>query len=236
MVVYNVFWIQLQVPFEDNTSSFSKGHVDQFPDLYSVYDINGKLTEQKSHNATFGSGHAHPSIENKELFSKNFEPQFNEGELYSATRLNSENDISKEGSISYSLALKQSLVDGEESLKKVDSFSRWVSRELVEVDDLHMHPSSGLSWSTVECGDMVDDSSLSPSLSEDQLFSITDFSPKSTLLDLETEVKKCLKKLKKSYCESSLREKKKTSLSFRNLLVSVSIFLQFLIYLSLFPL
>ncbi|XP_022927917.1 calmodulin-binding transcription activator 2-like isoform X2 [Cucurbita moschata] len=177
-----------QVPFEDNTSSFSKGHVDQFPDLYSVYDINGKLTEQKSHNATFGSGHAHPSIENKELFSKNFEPQFNEGELYSATRLNSENDISKEGSISYSLALKQSLVDGEESLKKVDSFSRWVSRELVEVDDLHMHPSSGLSWSTVECGDMVDDSSLSPSLSEDQLFSITDFSPKSTLLDLETEV------------------------------------------------
>ncbi|XP_022967566.1 calmodulin-binding transcription activator 2-like isoform X2 [Cucurbita maxima] len=181
-----------QVSFEDNTSSFSKEYVDQFPELYSVYGIDSRLTEQKSHNATFGSGHemscAHPGIENEEILPNNLELQFKEGESYSAMRLSSENDTSKEGTVGYSLSLKQSLIDGEESLKKVDSFSRWVSRELVEVDDLHMHPSSGLSWSTVECGDMVDNSSLSPSLSEDQLFSIIEFSPKSTLADLETEV------------------------------------------------
>lgn len=179
-----------QVPFEDNTLSFSKEHADQYPDLYSVYDIDSRF-EQKSHDATFGSGHemfsAHPGIENEDILP-NLELQFKEGELYSAMRLSSENDMSKEGTISYSLTLKQSLIDGEESLKKVDSFSRWVSKELGEVDDLHMHPSSGLSWTTVECGDMVDDSSLSPSISEDQLFSITAFSPKWTLADLETEV------------------------------------------------
>lgn len=176
--------------------------MDQFPDLYSVYNADGRLTEQKSHNATFGNGHemfcAHPGIETDEMLSNNLELQFKEGDSHSATRLNSENDMSKEGTISYSLTLKQSLIDGEEGLKKVDSFSRWVSRELVEVDDLHMHPSSGLSWSTVECGDMVDDSSLSPSLSEDQLFSITDFSPKWTIADLETEVNKCSMSLRKN--------------------------------------
>ncbi|XP_022141955.1 calmodulin-binding transcription activator 2-like isoform X2 [Momordica charantia] len=180
-----------QVPFEDSTLSFSKGHVNQFPDLYSVYDIDSRSTEQKSQNATFGSSHemfcAHPGINNEELLSNDVPLQF-KGESYSAMRLSSENDRSNEGTISYSLTLKQSLIDGEESLKKVDSFSRWITRELVEVDDLHMHPSSGLSWSTVECGDIVDDSSLSPSLSEDQLFSITDFSPKWTFADLETEV------------------------------------------------
>ncbi|XP_038888496.1 calmodulin-binding transcription activator 2-like isoform X2 [Benincasa hispida] len=180
-----------QVPFEDNTLSFSKEHVDQFPDLYSVYNLDSRLTEQTSHNAAFGSGHemfcAHPGIENEKILP-NLELQFKEGESYSAMRLSSENDMSKEGTMSYSLTLKQSLIDGEESLKKVDSFSRWVSKELGEVDDLHMHPSSGLSWTTVDCGDMVDDSSLSPSISEDQLFSIIAFSPKWTLADLETEV------------------------------------------------
>ncbi|KAA0031481.1 calmodulin-binding transcription activator 2 isoform X2 [Cucumis melo var. makuwa] len=180
-----------QVPFEDNTLSFSKEHVDHFPDLYSVCDIDSRLTAQKSHDATFGSGHemfcAHPGKQNEEILP-NLELQFKEGESYPAMRLSSDNDMPKEGTISYSLTLKQSLIDGEESLKKVDSFSRWVSKELGEVDDLHMHPSSGLSWTTVECGDMVDDSSLSPSISEDQLFSITAFSPKWTVTDLETEV------------------------------------------------
>lgn len=194
-IVITFFWIQLQVPFEDNTLSFSKEHVDHFPDLYSVCDIDSRLTAQKSHDATFGSGHemfcAHPGKQNEEILP-NLELQFKEGESYPAMRLSSDNDMPKEGTISYSLTLKQSLIDGEESLKKVDSFSRWVSKELGEVDDLHMHPSSGLSWTTVECGDMVDDSSLSPSISEDQLFSITAFSPKWTVTDLETEVNQCL--------------------------------------------
>ncbi|KAJ7942518.1 Calmodulin-binding transcription activator 2 [Quillaja saponaria] len=81
-----------------------------------------------------------------------------------------------------------SLTDGEESLKKVDSFSRWISKELGEVDDLQMQSSSGISWSTFESGNIIDDSSLSPSLSQYQLFGVTDFSPKWAYAELATEV------------------------------------------------
>lgn len=83
---------------------------------------------------------------------------------------------------------QKSLLDGDESLKKVDSFSRWVTKELGEVDDLQMQSSSGIAWSTVECENVSDDASLSPSLSHDQLFSIVDFSPKWAYIDLESEV------------------------------------------------
>lgn len=101
---------------------------------------------------------------------------------------NADDDIYADGNMNYSLSLRRQLFDGEEGLKKVDSFSRWVSKELGEVDNLQMQSSSGISWSTVECGNVVDDSSLSPSLSQDQLFSIIDVSPKWGYADLETEV------------------------------------------------
>ncbi|KAE8721800.1 hypothetical protein F3Y22_tig00015125pilonHSYRG00020 [Hibiscus syriacus] len=51
-----------------------------------------------------------------------------------------------------------------------------------------MRSLSGFSWSTVECGNVSDDSSLSLSLSQDQIFCIVDFSPKWAYIDQETEV------------------------------------------------
>ncbi|EXB29454.1 Calmodulin-binding transcription activator 3 [Morus notabilis] len=89
---------------------------------------------------------------------------------------------------SYISGIKQSLVDGpfaEEGLKKLDSFNRWMSKELGDVNESHMQTSSRADWDTVESENCVDDSSqarldnyvLSPSLSQDQLFSIIDFSP-----------------------------------------------------------
>lgn len=89
---------------------------------------------------------------------------------------------------SYITGIKQSLVDGpfaEEGLKKLDSFNRWMSKELGDVNESHMQTSSRADWDTVESENCVDDSSqarldnyeLSPSLSQDQLFSIIDFSP-----------------------------------------------------------
>ncbi|KAK4777646.1 hypothetical protein SAY87_017833 [Trapa incisa] len=87
-------------------------------------------------------------------------------------------DVSIDGDASYSFTARRLLKDGEESLKKVDSFSRWVSKELEEVESLQMQSSTGLNWSTDECETGVDHSSLSPSISQDQLFSIIDISPK----------------------------------------------------------
>ncbi|KAL8034214.1 hypothetical protein ABFX02_12G012700 [Erythranthe guttata] len=86
-------------------------------------------------------------------------------------------------------ALKQPLLDGVllQGLKKLDSFDRWMSKELGDVTETTMQPSSGAYWETVgnEDGDAsgisnqvpLDNYILAPSLSQDQLFTITDFSP-----------------------------------------------------------
>ncbi|KAL1540816.1 calmodulin-binding transcription activator 2-like isoform X1 [Salvia divinorum] len=98
------------------------------------------------------------------------------------------------------LSLRQPLLDGvmREGLKKLDSFDRWISKELDDVTESTMQPGSGVYWETVGGGD-GDDSGistqvpsdnyiLSPSLSKDQLFSIIDFSPNWTYSGSEIKV------------------------------------------------
>ncbi|KAM6563826.1 hypothetical protein CsatB_023824 [Cannabis sativa] len=88
----------------------------------------------------------------------------------------------------YNSGTKQPLLVGsfaEEGLKKLDSFNRWMSKELGDVNESHMQTSSRAYWDSVEGDTCVNDSSqvrldnyvLSPSLSQEQLFSIIDFSP-----------------------------------------------------------
>ncbi|KAL3515538.1 hypothetical protein ACH5RR_022440 [Cinchona calisaya] len=102
-----------------------------------------------------------------------------------------DNGMPTAGTGNCSLILKQphlSGVQAEESLKKVDSFSRWMAKELGEVEELNLQSTSGYSWSVIQTEDVVGDSctptqlqldtdTLNFSLSQDQLFSITDFSP-----------------------------------------------------------
>ncbi|CAA2968272.1 calmodulin-binding transcription activator 2-like isoform X2 [Olea europaea subsp. europaea] len=110
-----------------------------------------------------------------------------------------ENDMASVGTENYSSLLKKPLISGlqmEESLKKVDSFSRWVAKELGEADELHMESSNVISWGIMGSEDyssmpaqiQEDLDALSPSLSQDQLFSIIDFSPNWAYTKLETEV------------------------------------------------
>ena len=86
--------------------------------------------------------------------------------------------------------LRQPLLDGvlKEGLKKLDSFDRWMSRELGDVNESHIQSSSGTYWETVGNDDGLGDSNIapqvhidsymmSPSIAQDQLFSIIDFSP-----------------------------------------------------------
>ncbi|GAB4838456.1 hypothetical protein Ancab_027990 [Ancistrocladus abbreviatus] len=86
-----------------------------------------------------------------------------------------------------------------ESLQKVDSFSKWASKELEDVDEKPLDSSSNISWCNIDSENAVDDSSItpgiqldsytmSPSISQDQLFSILDFSPNWCYSDSETEV------------------------------------------------
>lgn len=132
----------------------------------------------------------HPVHQIEQPVQNYLQTQLTNAESQLLIKSNAQTDMLFEGTNGNyaSLTLRKPLLDGEEALKKVDSFSRWVTRELGDVDDLHLRSSSGISWSTVECENVVDDSSLSPSLSQDQLFSILDFSPKWAYTDSETEV------------------------------------------------
>jgi hypothetical protein len=101
-----------------------------------------------------------------------------------------ESKVTLEGKTNNICAIKP-LLDGslaEEGLKKLDSFNRWMSKELGDVNESHTQSSSGAYWDSVEGESRVDESSVSPqvhldnytlgpSLSQDQLFSIIDFSP-----------------------------------------------------------
>ncbi|CAH9095023.1 unnamed protein product [Cuscuta epithymum] len=110
-------------------------------------------------------------------------------------RLNVESKIDNFG-------LKQPLLDSvlRQGLKKLDSFDRWISKELEDVnEEPHMQSCSGSYWENAGNGDGVDESAiasqvqldmyvLSPSLSQDQFFSIIDFSPTWVYAGTETKV------------------------------------------------
>ncbi|PIN18925.1 hypothetical protein CDL12_08379 [Handroanthus impetiginosus] len=112
-------------------------------------------------------------------------------------------------------ALKQPLLGGvlREGLKKLDSFDRWMSKELGDVEST-TQPTTGAYWETVGSDDgddsgispqvTLDNYILGPSLSQDQLFSIVDFTPNwaysgsavkmlvmGKFLRIQEEVEKC---------------------------------------------
>ncbi|KAK8636562.1 hypothetical protein V6N13_124307 [Hibiscus sabdariffa] len=178
-----------QIPLPDNALELLKRSMDPSSNFELPYDA--RLFGQKTddfHSANALEEYTHLDIVNEQTVHKNLQMQLIDLDSNSVTKIYPENDMHLDGNVHYTSPLKKSLLDGEESLKKVDSFSRWITKELGEVDDLQMQSSSGLAWSTVECGNVSDDASLSPSLSQDQLFSIVDFSPKWAYTDLETEV------------------------------------------------
>ncbi|KAL4579748.1 hypothetical protein LXL04_015913 [Taraxacum kok-saghyz] len=87
-------------------------------------------------------------------------------------------------------SLKSPFLEGfkKEGIKKLDSFDKWMSKELGDVKESQTQSTSGTYWEAVESENGVDDSIISPqahldsyvlgpSLSQDQLFSIIDFSP-----------------------------------------------------------
>jgi hypothetical protein len=184
-----LFELLIQIPFEDNTGEFPKWSFTQSLNLEFESDYSTELMGKETNNASSEIG--------PDLFCFNFEPKeqpvqqnlsMEHTPAQSQDALKSECGIHGEHSANYSLNMKHAFMEAEESLKKVDSFSRWISKELAAVDDLHMQSSPGVSWGTDECGNVIDDTSLNPSLSQDQLFSIHDFSPKWAYAGSEIEV------------------------------------------------
>lgn len=106
----------------------------------------------------------------------------------------SEHVDNQEGKSMYH-SMRHHLLDGhlrEPSLKKLDSFDRWVSKELCDVNEPPLQSSAGAYWDTVGSENGVDSNAdnfhLSPSLSQEQLFSIIDFSPSWVYVGMEVKV------------------------------------------------
>ncbi|KAJ4950273.1 hypothetical protein NE237_027105 [Protea cynaroides] len=194
--------LKWQVDSEDKSSDISKWSMDQKLPNDLAYDLSTRFEEQKSHYMNLPNPmeafSTRPDLQNGHPMQNELQIQLSGAELGSHLKSNTENDAIEENS----RTAKQSLLERthtEEGLKKIDSFTRWMSKELGEVDGSHMQSSSGVYWSTVESGNEVDDSSmspqvhldaylLSPSLSHDQLFSIIDFSPSWAYTGSETKV------------------------------------------------
>ncbi|XP_062188162.1 calmodulin-binding transcription activator 3-like [Phragmites australis] len=176
-------------PFPEYPGSFME------PTLYSSFaTVESNNLDDSSHLQTFMS---------EALYTNNLTQK--EADVLSAAGISSsqaENDSYTDRSMRYPL-LKQSSLDlfkiEPDGLKKFDSFSRWMSNELAEVVDLDIKSSSDAFWSSTETVNVADDSSIpineqldayvvSPSLSQDQLFSIIDVSPSWAFNGLKTKV------------------------------------------------
>ncbi|GAU35312.1 hypothetical protein TSUD_389370 [Trifolium subterraneum] len=178
-----------QIPFEDNT-----GHMPTLTQSLSLEfgsDYGTGLLGNEAHNENseidpiMFSFHGEPT---EKLAHQNYLGVMVDGLPQVDLKSNSANEVPSEETINYPLSVRRTLLDRDESLRKVDSFNRWITKALGEVDNLNMQSSPGISWSTDECGHVIDETSLSPSLSQDQLYSINDFSPKWADVESDTEV------------------------------------------------
>eukprot|EP00268_Persea_americana_P026976 TRINITY_DN264_c0_g2_i1.p1 TRINITY_DN264_c0_g2~~TRINITY_DN264_c0_g2_i1.p1 ORF type:complete len:1089 (+),score=235.76 TRINITY_DN264_c0_g2_i1:231-3497(+) len=193
---------QWQIVAEDGSSNTSTWPMDQNLDTDLAAELSASLEEQKGHFVDVVDDPAGPSVDSDQEHGS-FMPNELQLNLSNADvgGLNAENGQVREENLSYSSSARHHLIDcskkAEDDLKKLDSFSRWMSNEL-EVDGALVQSSSGIDWNTVENGNMaesgmsaqghLDADLLSPSLSQDQLFSILDFSPNWVYAGMETKV------------------------------------------------
>ncbi|XWS44935.1 hypothetical protein CRYUN_Cryun15aG0092900 [Craigia yunnanensis] len=181
---------------DGDSSHLTKWPLDQklHPDLR--YDLTSRFHEQEVNN------HVHPDKQRGHSIQNNQLTEPSNGNHGYIPKSYPESHLTLEGNSFYSSAIRQHLFDGslaEEGLKKLDSFNRWMSKELGDVDESHMQSSSGAYWDAVEGQNGVDVSTipsqgqldtfmLGPSLSHDQLFSIIDFSPNWAYVGSEIKV------------------------------------------------
>ncbi|GKV51906.1 hypothetical protein SLEP1_g58524 [Rubroshorea leprosula] len=203
-----------KVKYNDAELSYES---EKHPNFVSWEDVLEDCTpsmESVQYEASFPSTQSDPM---GELLSNNFlkkqefggqqhvHKQCQSGEQDHVLPADSDGNLSVEGKSIYSSTIRQHSLDDsliEENLKKLDSFSRWMSKELedvADVDESHTQSSSGAYWETVENENGIDTSStpsegqvdnvmLGPSMSQDQLFSIIDFSPNWAYVGSESKV------------------------------------------------
>ncbi|CAA3029837.1 calmodulin-binding transcription activator 3 [Olea europaea subsp. europaea] len=155
---------------------------------YDPYSEMDSVNNEKLHNAV-GPCNTYPANHSTQPMHSDHQKQDMSAELGSSLKSQSYGNLNVDDNAK-NPALRQPCLDGlmREGLKKLDSFDRWMSNELGDVTESQMQPGSGPSWETVGVEGGGDDSGISaqvpldnyilgPSLSQDQLFSIDEFSP-----------------------------------------------------------
>lgn len=193
--------------FKRDSSDLPTGTTDQKLHSDFVHDLTSEFQEQETKYIDLVNPlnpySPHPHVQN-DLAGINDLPM---PLLNTELKPGSESSLAVDRKSIYSFAAKPHLLDSsfaEEGLKKLDSFNRWMSKELGDVNDLgdanelHMQSSSGAYWDSVDSETGVHDSissgrhldvyMMSPSLAQDQLFSIIDFSPNWTYVGIEVKV------------------------------------------------
>ena len=176
-------------------ASEGKWHLDQNVHAESVYGVTSRFNEQDGNwvkllNSREPFLPKTDKLDNDPIQS-NLQVQLSDADHGYYLKSNPEINMALEGKPNSSFTIKKTQLDGslrEENLKKLDSFNRWMSKELGDVNESHTQSSSEVYWDTVESENRADESNISPqvhldnytlgpSLSQDQLFSIIDFSP-----------------------------------------------------------
>ncbi|KAJ8628631.1 hypothetical protein MRB53_021954 [Persea americana] len=196
--------LQWQIASEDDSSHVAAWPMDQKLHTELVSDQSIGFQEQKGHYVDVDNGpdtfSTNSDRGNESFMPSEFHLNLSNAEVGGllTSDLDTEKDQVKEEDLSHYSSTRHPLIE-DDVFKKFDSFSRWMSKELGEVHEAHVQPSSGSYWSTVESGNAIEVSGMSPqvhdayllsppSLSQDQLFSILDFSPNWAYTGVETKV------------------------------------------------
>ncbi|XP_074334877.1 calmodulin-binding transcription activator 3-like isoform X1 [Apium graveolens] len=176
--------------FEGGSLQLPKFSMDQELRLASKNDQHSRLYEGQ-----VGSPNLYNSLDSQHLDMPNGQLAISEVESFMKT---GQENVDEKSNYP---ALKQPHLGGimKDGLKKLDSFDRWMSKELGDVNEPQIQSSSGTYWEAVGSEVGVVDSNISsqveldtyimsPSLSQDQLYSIVDFSPNCAYSGAEVKV------------------------------------------------
>ncbi|XP_057970537.1 calmodulin-binding transcription activator 3 [Malania oleifera] len=187
-----------QVSSESDFANLAKWPVDQKLPSDSGYDLQTSFNEQKVQFVNLNNylGPCGPGEQIKHPMQNGSEVQLSNADCQLFLKSESVSNVTIEGKNGYPSAARQHLLDG--SLAKIDSFNRWMSKELGDVDESHIQSSSGVYWDAVGTENGVDPSippqvhlesyTVAPSISQDQLFTIIDFSPNWAYAGSETKI------------------------------------------------
>ncbi|KAJ0080909.1 hypothetical protein Patl1_12392 [Pistacia atlantica] len=185
-VLFNSSWSGFNLSCQQTSENDSS--------LLSAWPMDQKLASDSAHNVTSRSHEQ--GNENDRLI------ELSNTDRAHRLRLDRESNSAIQGKSLFSSSSKQHLFDGsldDEGQKKTDSFNRWMSKELGEVKELHMQSISRVYWDTIANENGIEDSSippqvrldtymLGPSVSQDQLYSIIDYSPNWVYVGSEIKV------------------------------------------------